>query len=142
MCGIAGIFNVDGRPVSMGVLRRMMDAVAHRGPDGEGFWTSSFVGFGHRRLSIIDLSPLGHQPMTTDGNLCHHLQRRDLQLSRTPPGAEAKGHRSVPAATPRSSSSLWERRGPGCVERLHGMFAFAIWDARQKVLFLARDRTA
>src|SRR5438309_5136096 len=66
MCGITGIFNIDGRPVSMATLRRMTDVVRHRGPDGEGFWTDSFVGFGHRRLAIIDLTPLGHQPMRTD----------------------------------------------------------------------------
>src|SRR4051794_127988 len=70
MCGIAGIFNVDGAPVSINVLKRMTDVVRHRGPDGEGFWTSSFVGFGHRRLAIIDLSPLGHQPMQTQDGTC------------------------------------------------------------------------
>src|ERR671916_116136 len=66
MCGITGVFNVDGRPVSVANLRRMTDVVRHRGPDGEGFWTNSFVGLGHRRLAIIDLSPLGHQPMQTE----------------------------------------------------------------------------
>ena len=68
MCGITGIFNLNGEPVSPVVLRRMTDAIAHRGPDGEGFYTDSFVGLGHRRLAIIDLSPAGHQPMiTADG---------------------------------------------------------------------------
>src|ERR1700693_3275230 len=70
MCGITGIFNVSGAPVAIGVLKHMTDAVAHRGPDGEGVWTSSFVGFGHRRLAILDLSALNHQPMqSTDGSL-------------------------------------------------------------------------
>src|SRR5437773_8287780 len=70
MCGITGIFNVNGAPVSVSVLKRMTDAVQHRGPDGEGVWTSSFVGFGHRRLAIIDLSPLNHQPMqSSDGSV-------------------------------------------------------------------------
>ena len=62
MCGIAGIFNLDGQPVSPVALRKMTDAVAHRGPDGEGFFIDSFLGLGHRRLAIIDLSPAGHQP--------------------------------------------------------------------------------
>ena len=66
MCGITGIFNIDGKPVSINLLKKMTDVVKHRGPDGEGFWSDSFVGFGHRRLSIIDLSPLGHQPMQND----------------------------------------------------------------------------
>ena len=60
MCGIAGIFNLNGQPVSPVSLRRMTDAIAHRGPDGEGFYTGSFVGLGHRRLAIIDLSSAGH----------------------------------------------------------------------------------
>lgn len=65
MCGIAGIFNLNGEPVSPVNLRRMTDAIAHRGPDGEGFYIDSFIGLGHRRLAIIDLSPAGHQPMLT-----------------------------------------------------------------------------
>ena len=65
MCGICGIFNLNGEPVSPVNLRKMTDAIAHRGPDGEGFYTDSFVGLGHRRLAIIDLSPAGHQPMLT-----------------------------------------------------------------------------
>ncbi len=63
MCGIAGVFNLNGEPVSPVVLRKMTDAIAHRGPDGEGFYIDSFVGLGNRRLAIIDLSPAGHQPM-------------------------------------------------------------------------------
>ncbi len=63
MCGITGIFNLNGEPVSPVILRRMTDAIAHRGPDGEGFYTDSFIGLGHRRLAIIDLSSAGHQPM-------------------------------------------------------------------------------
>ncbi len=65
MCGICGIFNLNGEPVSPVNLRKMTDAIAHRGPDGEGFIIDSFLGLGHRRLAIIDLSPLGHQPMVS-----------------------------------------------------------------------------
>ena len=63
MCGIAGFVNVDGAPASPVLLRRMTDAIAHRGPDGEGHWVEGGVAIGHRRLAIIDLSPAGHQPM-------------------------------------------------------------------------------
>src|ERR1700733_3517091 len=65
MCGIAGIFNLNGEPVSPVLVRKMTDAIRHRGPDGEGFYTDRFIGLGHRRLAIIDLSPAGHQPMMT-----------------------------------------------------------------------------
>src|SRR5437879_5667847 len=68
MCGITGIFNLNGELVSPVILRKMTDAIAHRGPDGEGFYTDRFVGLGHRRLAIIDLSPAGHQPMISRGN--------------------------------------------------------------------------
>ena len=65
MCGITGIFHTTGKPADINTLKRMTDAVKHRGPDGEGYWSNSFVAFGHRRLAIIDLSPAGHQPMLT-----------------------------------------------------------------------------
>jgi len=65
MCGICEIFNLNGEPVSPVILRKMTDVIAHRGPDGEGFYIDSFIGLGHRRLAIIDLSPAGHQPMIT-----------------------------------------------------------------------------
>ncbi|MBC8555598.1 MAG: asparagine synthetase B, partial [Candidatus Brocadiales bacterium] len=65
MCGIAGILNLSGEPVSAVLLRRMTDAIAHRGPDGEGFYINKLIGLGHRRLAIIDPSPAGHQPMIT-----------------------------------------------------------------------------
>jgi asparagine synthase (glutamine-hydrolysing) len=65
MCGIAGLIYLDGEPVSPAVLQRMTDAIAHRGPDGEGQWIEGEVGFGHRRLAIIDLSPAGQQPMVS-----------------------------------------------------------------------------
>ena len=65
MCGIAGLIHLDNNPVSPVVLQRMTDAIAHRGPDGEGHWIEGNVGLGHRRLAIIDLSPAGHQPMAS-----------------------------------------------------------------------------
>lgn len=141
MCGIAGYFNADGEPASAVVLRRMTDAIAHRGPDGEGFYTDGFVALGHRRLAIIDLSPLGHQPMATpDGRFVltyngevYNFQELRLEL-------EAKGH----AFRSRTDSEVvlhaYAEWGADCVRRFNGMFAFAIWDKDKLELFLARDR--
>jgi len=141
MCGIAGYFNTDGEPASAVVLKRMTDAIAHRGPDGEGFFTSGFVALGHRRLAIIDLSPLGHQPMVTpDGRYVltyngeiYNFQELRLEL-------EAKGY----AFRSRTDSEVvlhaYAEWGPSCIRRFNGMFAFAVWDKERLELFLARDR--
>src|SRR5947209_659328 len=136
MCGIAGIFNVDGRPVSINVLKRMTDVVEHRGPDGEGFWTNSFVGFGHRRLAIIDLSPLGHQPMQTSDGSCvityngeiYNFQNLRLEL-------EAKGYSFRSRSDTEVLLNAYREWGDACVGRLNGMFAFAVWDAPRNRLF-------
>ncbi len=141
MCGITGIFNIDGKPVSINVLKKMTDIVKHRGPDGEGFWTDSFVGFGHRRLSIIDLSPLGHQPMqdesgaltiTYNGEV-YNYQNLRIEL-------EAKGHTFRSQTDTEVVLKAYKTWGENCVHKLNGMFAFAIWDKTTNRLFLARDR--
>lgn len=141
MCGITGIFNLNGEPVSPVILRKMTDVIAHRGPDGEGFYTDSFLGFGHRRLAIIDLSPAGHQPMMSrDGQYIlsyngeiYNFQELRLEL-------EARGYHF----RSRTDSEVllyayaeWSEKALG---RLNGMFAFAIWDRSRQELFLARDR--
>ncbi|HTY58041.1 MAG TPA: asparagine synthase (glutamine-hydrolyzing) [Bacteroidota bacterium] len=141
MCGIAGIFNLNGEPVSPVILRRMTDAIAHRGPDGEGFYTDSFVGLGHRRLAIIDLSPAGHQPMMTpDGKVVisyngevYNFQELRLEL-------ESLGrhfHSRTDTEVILHAYALW---GEKALDRFNGMFAMAIWDRRSQELFLARDR--
>jgi asparagine synthase (glutamine-hydrolysing) len=141
MCGITGIFNVDGRPAPIQVLRRMTDVVRHRGPDGEGFWTDSFVGFGHRRLAIIDLSPLGHQPMRTeDGALVIAYNGEIYNFRELRAELEGKGHRFRSRTDTEVVLAAYREWGARCVERFNGMFAFAVWDARQHRLFLARDR--
>jgi asparagine synthase (glutamine-hydrolysing) len=141
MCGIAGIFNTDGAPVSIAVLRRMTDAVAHRGPDGEGFWTGSFVGLGHRRLSIVDLSPLGHQPMQTpDGQVVLSYNGEVYNFQELRVELEARGHAFRSRTDTEVLLHAWAEWGEACVERLNGMFAFAVWDARENRLFLVRDR--
>jgi asparagine synthase (glutamine-hydrolysing) len=141
MCGITGIFNIMGQPVPIDILRRMTGIMAHRGPDGEGFWTRSCVGFGHRRLAIIDLSPAGHQPMQCEegsltivfnGEVYNFLEIRTL--------LEGKGYRFHSRTDTEVVLKAYQEWGKECVHRFNGMFAFAIWDDRKSELFLARDR--
>lgn len=141
MCGIAGIFHLDGEPASPVVLRRMTDAIAHRGPDGEGHFTDRMVGLGHRRLAIIDLSPAGHQPMqSTDGRYTltyngeiYNFQELRLQLE----SCGRQFHSRTDSEVVLHAYAVW---GQACVERFNGMFAFALWDRVEQKLFLARDR--
>lgn len=141
MCGIAGIASTDGRQVPLRVLRRMTDALAHRGPDGEGFWNGGAVGFGHRRLAIIDLSGHGQQPMQTeDGRYVvtyngevYNFQNLRLELT-------ARGHAFRSRTDTEVVLKAYQEWGPACVERFNGLFAFALWDAPRRRLFLARDR--
>jgi asparagine synthase (glutamine-hydrolysing) len=141
MCGVAGIFNLSGEPVSPVLLRRMTDEVVHRGPDGEGFFIDSFIGLGHRRLSIIDLSPAGHQPMISrDGQIVltyngevYNFQELRLEL-------ESLGHQFRSKTDSEVVLNAWAEWGKDCVGRFNGMFAFAVWDKREQALFLVRDR--
>lgn len=141
MCGICGIFNLNGEPVSPVILRKMTDAIAHRGPDGEGFYIDSFVGLGHRRLAIIDLSPLGHQPMMSANGECsisyngeiYNFQELRLEL-------EAKGYAFRSRTDTEVVLNAYMEWGPECLRRFNGMFTFSIWDKRKQELFLARDR--
>ncbi len=141
MCGIVGIFNLDGEPVSPVTLRKMASTIAHRGPDGEGFFTDSFIGLGHRRLAIIDLSPAGHQPMMAqDGQfiITYNGEVYNFQELRTELASLGYHFRSkTDSEVVLYSYAHW---GPRCVERFNGMFAFAIWDKTRQELFLARDR--
>jgi asparagine synthase (glutamine-hydrolysing) len=140
MCGIVGMLNEDGRPVDPGLLRRMTGTLAHRGPDDEGVFCSGPVGLGHRRLSVIDLEG-GHQPMTNEDGTVYLVSNseiynhRDLRLE-----LEGRGHRFRSGSDTEVILHLYEERGPACVESLNGMFAFALWDARERRLLLARDR--
>ncbi|MBW3570229.1 MAG: asparagine synthase (glutamine-hydrolyzing) [Gemmatimonadetes bacterium] len=141
MCGITGILNLDGSPVSVPVLQRMTDAVRHRGPDGDGIWTDSSLGFGHRRLSIIDLSPLGHQPMqSADGSLVLTYNGEIYNFQNLRVELEARGHAFRSRTDTEVLLAAWAEWGEACVNRLNGMFAFALWDARRRTLFLVRDR--
>ncbi|HQN20405.1 MAG TPA: hypothetical protein PKV86_14740, partial [Syntrophobacteraceae bacterium] len=141
MSAISGIFNLNGEAVSPVLLRRMTDTIAHRGPDGEGFYTDSFIGLGHRRLAIIDLSPAAHQPMATKSNqfvityngaLYNFLQLR-AELA-------ALGHEFSSQSDAEVALYAYKQWGEKCLDRLNGHFAFAIWDKTRQTLFLARDR--
>lgn len=141
MCGIAGIFNLNGEPVSPVILRKMTDAIAHRGPDGEGFYSDGFMGLGHRRLAIIDLSPAGHQPMISRDQqvvLSYNGEIYNFQELRAE--LEALGHQFRSKTDSEVLLNAWVEWGADCVTRFNGMFAFAIWDKRQQSLFLVRDR--
>jgi asparagine synthase (glutamine-hydrolysing) len=119
----------------------MASTIAHRGPDGEGFFTDSFIGLGHRRLAIIDLSPAGHQPMMAqDGQfiITYNGEVYNFQELRTELASLGYHFRSkTDSEVVLYSYAHW---GPQCVERFNGMFAFAIWDKTRQELFLARDR--
>jgi asparagine synthase (glutamine-hydrolysing) len=141
MCGIAGVMFADlGRPVEPNILRLMGDSIAHRGPDAEGFWAEPGIGLVHRRLSIIDLAG-GDQPIgNEDGSLQVIFNGEIYNFEQLRAELEAKGHRFRTRSDTEVLVHLYEEEGEALVERLRGMFAFALFDRRQKVLMLARDR--
>jgi len=141
VCGVSGILNLDGEPVSSVILSRMTDAIAHRGPDGEGFYTDGCIGLGHRRLAIIDLSPAGHQPMVTrDGRyvLIYNGEVYNFQELRVE--LEAQGYQFHSRTDTEVVLYAYAEWGEKALERFNGMFALAIWDKQQRELFLGRDR--
>lgn len=142
MCGIAGLVWQDpARPGDAAAARAMARALAHRGPDGEGVEVVGPAALGHRRLAVIDLSPAGAQPMANeDGTvwLVVNGEVYDFQAHRD--RLEARGHRFRSRTDAEVILHLYEEHGPDLVERLRGMFAFALWDARARRLLLARDR--
>lgn len=141
MCGIAGMLDMGGQAVSPVSLKKMISAIAHRGPDDEGVYVDGCMGFGHRRLSIIDLSPAGHQPMITpdrryvltyNGEVYNYRElRAELQ---------ALGRNFYSRSDSEVVLNAYAQWGSECVGQLNGMFAFAIWDSFERTLFLARDR--
>jgi len=132
---------LDGEArVSPELVKRMADTIVHRGPDDEGYYVAGPVGLGFRRLSIIDLKS-GHQPLSNEddtiwivfnGEIYNYQELRELLLS--------KGHVFKTRTDTEVIVHLYEEFGPKCLEKMRGMFAFAIWDSNNKALFLARDR--
>lgn len=141
MCGICGKINLNNEPIDEALLRKMTSCLSHRGPDDEGLYIKGNVGLGHRRLSIIDLSQFAHQPMSNEdgtiwivynGEIYNFLELRDVLIK--------KGHTFRSRSDTETIIHLYEEYGPECLVYLKGMFAFALWDVKKQLLFLARDR--
>ena len=143
MCGIAGILNIDGRPVERAQISRLTDLLAHRGPFGEGFWfsTDRSLAFGHRRLAIIDPTEGGYQPMLShdgrhvivfNGEIYNFLElRRELEAN----GAIFRSQSDTEVIL-----AAWQEWQEAMLPRFNGMWALAIYDTATRDLFLARDR--
>jgi asparagine synthase (glutamine-hydrolysing) len=141
MCGICGVWRFDGVRVDAEMITAMNERLAHRGPDGAGLYLEDDLGLGHRRLAILDLSPAGHQPMsygngrwwiTYNGEIYNFLE---LQQE-----LEVLGHRFRSRSDTEVILAAYAQWGRDCLLRFNGMWAFAIWDAQDRTLFLARDR--
>lgn len=142
MCGICGWINRDREnPIEVNVLRRMAQSLAHRGPDDEGLYAEGNVGLGHRRLSVIDLSTAGHQPMTNeDGSVWIVFNGEIYNFMELRRELIARRHQFRSQTDTEVILHLYEDFSIDCLKYLRGMFAFGIWDGRRKELFLARDR--
>lgn len=141
MCGLAGMFERDGAPASGSVLHAMNQAIAHRGPDGEGEYLDGPIGLGHRRLAIIDLSPAARQPMATaDGRYVISYNGEVYNFRELRARLQALGHRFHSRSDTEVVLAAWAEWGVDCLKQFNGMFALAVWDRREQALFLARDR--
>ncbi len=141
MCGIAGVYNIDGQTPDREALARMARLIAHRGPDGERFYCDGGLGMAHRHLRIIDLSDAAMQPMPNEderiwvifnGEIYNYIELR--------PELEARGHSFRSRSDTEVLVHAYEEWGIDCLHRFNGMFAFALWDGRARQLFVARDR--
>ncbi len=143
MCGIAGFFQLDGHSLpenSHAWLKNMTDAIHYRGPDGEGQWIDGAVALGHRRLSIIDLKT-GAQPMADGSGQIHVTFNGEIyNFPALRKNLEENGCVFKTNSDTEVILYAWQEWGEACVERFEGMFAFALWDSRKRVLFCARDR--
>ena len=141
MCGIAGFVESDAGPSAGQTLRRMTERISHRGPDDTGLLAESPVFLGHRRLSIIDLSASGHQPMANEDGSCHIVFNGEIfNHAAIRPALERAGHRYRSRSDTETILHAWEEYGDDCVTHFRGMFAFAIRDRNRQRLFCARDR--
>jgi asparagine synthase (glutamine-hydrolysing) len=141
MCGISGIFNIDGNPVHASQVESMNNLITHRGPDGHGIYTEGNLGLGSTRLAIIDLREIANQPMTDadsryvivyNGEIFNYVELRDELLK--------KGYRFNNNSDTEVILNCYEEYGEDCLHKLNGMWSFAIWDKKEKSLFCSRDR--
>jgi asparagine synthase (glutamine-hydrolysing) len=141
MCGITGVFNLNGEPFGLSALKKMSDALAHRGPDGDGYFVKENIALAHRRLSIIDLTSRGNQPMTSknsnwvvvfNGCIYNFLELK-LEL-------KALGHEFISNTDTEVIVEGLAAFGPYFFERLDGMFAIGAWNSKEKTIYLSRDR--
>ena len=144
MCGIAGFFSRDrglDPAVQQRTVKGMTDAISHRGPDDQGFFNAPGVALGHRRLSIIDVSSHGHQPMFNETNDLAIIYNGEVyNHASLRPSLEAAGHVYRSHCDTETIIHSYEQHGPDCVRQFRGMFSFAIYDAKTGTLFCARDR--
>ena len=141
MCGIAGICHIDGPDgLSLSIMKKMIGVLCHRGPDETGVYLDDYVGLGHARLSIIDLSS-GVQPIHNEDETLWIIYNGEVfnyvELKKE---LEEKGHRFYTTSDTEVILHLYEEEGADCVTRLNGQFALAVWDVKTRTLFLARDR--
>lgn len=140
MCGISGIINKNYTPISHGEIETMNSSIRHRGPDDEGVFLENNIALGHRRLSILDLSPDGHQPMhraqryviVYNGEVYNYLELREELI--------AAGHTFTSHSDTEVILAAYEQWGETCVSHFNGMWAFALYDREKKTLFCSRDR--
>jgi asparagine synthase (glutamine-hydrolysing) len=141
MCGIAGFVTMGPHSYPEAVVERMTGVIAHRGPDSDGFFRDEYAALGHRRLSIIDLSEAGRQPMTSESGDCWIVYNGEVfNHADLRPSLEARGHRYRSHCDTETILHAYEEYGAECPTQFRGMFAFAIWNRRSRTLFCARDR--
>jgi len=143
MCGISGIYNLNNTPVSLETLKRFTDSMIHRGPDGSGneLFDNNSLGLGQRRLSILDLSEKGKQPMSyADGRYWITYNGEVFNFAEIKKELEAHGHVFKSETDTEVILASYAHWGKACLDKFNGMWAFAIWDEQEQQLFLARDR--
>jgi len=140
MCGICGVVNINGKPVTETLVSEMGETIRHRGPDSSGTYVFGSAGLGHRRLRVIDLSAQADQPMPNEyQNLWMVCDGEIYNFQALTKELKGRGHTFRSVSDTEAILHLFEEKGPSCVKNLDGVFSFAIWDLRKKRLFLVRD---
>ena len=141
MCGIAGVLHRDGRPASAAIIEKMADLLAHRGPDGQGYFCNGPIALGHRRLSIIDLTEASRQPMASkDGRFVITYNGEIYNFRELRAELSARGHLFKSTGDTEVLLAAISEWGLDAIQRLNGMFAFGVWDGRERTLTIVRDR--